>query len=74
MNFERGYKGLDENSVDLAALLASCSSNLDRFSKRKEFDSLPTPESIMDNGFFDIFLTKPADFDEKTAIYFNSGF
>ena len=40
----------------------------------KEFTDLPTPNTILDNDFFNIFLTKPTDFDEKTAIYFKAGF
>lgn len=40
----------------------------------KEFTDLPTPNTILDNDFFSVFLTKPADFDEKTAIYFKAGF
>jgi hypothetical protein len=40
----------------------------------KEFTDLPTPNTILDNDFFSVFLTKPVDFDEKTAIYFKAGF
>lgn len=38
------------------------------------FKDLPTPLSLLNNGFFKGFEEKPSDFDEKTAIYFKAGF
>ena len=39
----------------------------------KSFD-LPTPLNLLKHDFFKSFTTKPDDFDEKTAVYFNAGF
>lgn len=39
----------------------------------KSFD-LPTPLNLLNHDFFKSFRTKPDDFDEKTAVYFNAGF
>jgi hypothetical protein len=38
------------------------------------FPNLPQPLGLLGNKFFDTFTTKPADFDENTAIYFKAGF
>lgn len=35
---------------------------------------LPTPIDALKHSFFEQFKTKPADFDEATAIYFKAGF
>lgn len=37
-----------------------------------EFDNLPIPFKLLDTEFFNNFTIKPIDFDEKTAVYFNS--
>lgn len=40
----------------------------------KEFADLPTPLSILKNKFFELFKSKPSDFDSTKAIYFKAGF
>lgn len=38
------------------------------------FPNLPQPLGLLGDKFFGAFTEKPADFDEKTAIYFKAGF
>ena len=39
-----------------------------------KFENIPTPYTLLDSPFFEQFLVKPSDFDEKTAVYFKAGF
>ena len=40
----------------------------------EELFPLPTPLDLLQQDFFKSFKSKPADFDEKTALYFKAGF